>query len=147
MEKVYWLEKWLILIENDIAHGVITCNAEEKALKTWNTIPDTFICLKRLAIAILSIFSSTYCGESLFSQMNMIKNNLRSLTINDSSSACISLKVTEYEPDIRVKRLASKVQPQRSHWYIALYGYKCIVGNNLYTVHFALVLFNVTTMV
>ena len=103
----------LELIENDRTHGVITCNAEEKVLKTWNTIPNTFICLNRLAIAILSVFLSTYCGESLFLQMNLIKNNLRSRMIDDSSSACILLKVTEYEPDI--KRLASKVQPQKSH--------------------------------
>ena len=96
------------LIENDRAQGVISCNPEEKVLKIWNTIADTFICLKRLAIAILSIFSSTYCCESLFSQINLIKNYLRSRMIDDSSSACILLKVTEYEPD-------SKVRPQKSH--------------------------------
>ena len=101
------------LIENDRALGVITSNQEEKVLKTWNAIPDTFIYLKRLVIAILSIFSSTDCCESLFSQMKLIENNLRSRMIDDSSSACILLKVTEYEPDI--KRLTSKAQHQKSH--------------------------------
>ena len=33
--------------------------------------------------------------------------------IDDSLSACILLKVIEYEPEI--KRLAFKVQPQKSH--------------------------------
>ena len=112
-QKFIDLRSDLALIENDRALGVITYNAEEKVLKTWNAIPDTFICLKRLAIAILSIFSSTYCCESLFSQMNLIKNDLRSRMVDDSSSACILLKVTEYEPDI--KHLASKVQHQKSH--------------------------------
>ena len=105
-QKFIDLRSDLELIENDRALGVITCNAEEKVLKTWNAISDTFTCVKRLAIAILSIFSSTHCCESLFSQMNLIKNNLRSRMIDDSSSAYILLKVTEYEPDI--KRLASK---------------------------------------
>ena len=67
---------------------------------------------KKLAIAILSIFSSTYCCES-FSQINLIKNNLRSSLIDESSSACALLKVTEYEPDI--KRLSSKLQKYKSH--------------------------------
>ena len=80
--------------------------------------------------------------RSLFSQMNLTKNNLKSRMIDDSLSASILFKVIEYEPDI--KRVASKVQPQKSHWHIALYGFKCIVGNNLYSVRFALVLFNVT---
>ena len=101
------------LIKNDRALGVITCSAEEKVLKTWNAIPNTFICLRRLAIAILSIFSSTYCCESLFSQMNLIKNNLRSSMIDESSSACVLFKVTEYETDIKV--LASKLLQQKSH--------------------------------
>ena len=99
----------LELIENDLEHGVITCNAKEKVLKTWNTIPDTFICLKKISNCYFINFSSTYCCELLFSQMNLIKNDLRSRTIDDSSFACILLKVTEYEPDI--KRLESKVQP------------------------------------
>ena len=103
----------LELIENDKAVGVSTCNPEEKVLKTWDIIPNTFICLKKLAIAILSIFSSTYCCESLFSPMNLIKNNLRSSLIDESSSACALLKVIEYKPDI--KRLSSKLQQQKSH--------------------------------
>ena len=112
-QKFIDLRRDLELIENDRAVGVLTCNPEEKVLKTRDTISNTFICLKKLAIAILSIFSSTYCCESLFSQMNLIKNNLRSSLIDESSSACALLKVTEYEPDI--KRLSSKLQQQKSH--------------------------------
>ena len=112
-QKFIDLRSDLELIENDRALGVITCNAEEKVLKTWNAISDTFISLKRLTIAILSIFSSIYWCESLFFQMNLIKSNLRSSMIDESASACVLLKVTEYELDI--KRLASKLQQQKSH--------------------------------
>ena len=55
-QKFIDLRSDLELIVNDRALGVITCNAEEKVLKTWNAIPNTLICLRRLAIAILSIF-------------------------------------------------------------------------------------------
>ena len=112
-QKFIDLRRNLEVIENDRAVGVLTCNPEEKVLKTWDTIPNAFICLKKLAIAILSIFSSTCCCESLFSQMNLIKNDLRSSLIDESSFACALLKVTEYEPHI--KRLSSKLQQQKSH--------------------------------
>ena len=75
-QKFIDLRSDLELIENDRALGVITCNTEEKVLKSWNAIPDSFIRLKRLAIAILSIFSSTYCCESLFSQITIHNNML-----------------------------------------------------------------------
>ena len=91
-QKFIDLRRDLELIKNDRAGGVLTCNPEEKVLKTWDTIPNTFICLKKLAIAILSIFSSTYCCKSLFSQMNLIKNNLRSSLIDESSSHAHYLK-------------------------------------------------------
>ena len=106
-QKFIDLRRDLELIENHRAVGVLTCNPEEKVLKTWDTIPNTFICLKKLAIAILSIFSSTYCCESLFSQMNLIKNSLRSSLIDEFSFACALLKVTEYKPDIKL--LSSKL--------------------------------------
>ena len=65
-QKFIDLRRDLELIKNDRAGGVLTCNPEEKVLKTWDTIPNTFICLKKLAIAILSIFSSTYCCKYCF---------------------------------------------------------------------------------
>ena len=77
-QKFIDLRSELELIENDRALSVFTCNPEKKVLKTGDIIPNTFICLNKLAIAILSIFSSTYCYELLFSQMNLIKNNLKS---------------------------------------------------------------------
>ena len=73
--------------------------------------------------------------------MNLIKNNLRkSSMIDESSSACVLLKVTEYEPDM--KGLASKSEKKN---LIDLLCFMLInIVNNLYTVCFALVLFNVT---
>ena len=48
-QKFIDLKRDLELIENNRAVGVLTCNPEEKVLKTWDTIPNTFICLKKIS--------------------------------------------------------------------------------------------------
>ncbi|KAH9510634.1 hypothetical protein DERF_009150 [Dermatophagoides farinae] len=62
---------------------------------------------------ILSIFSSTWACESLFSELNFIKNKYRNRMTDESSSACVLLKLTKYEPDIKL--LSSGIQKQKSH--------------------------------
>ncbi|GBN59041.1 hypothetical protein AVEN_21052-1 [Araneus ventricosus] len=100
-------------IETERLTSNISKNANNKILETWNSLPDTFNCLKKLARAILTIFSSTYACESLFSEMNNIKDSLRNRLTDDSSSACILLKVTSYNPNISY--LSSNLQHQKSH--------------------------------
>ncbi|GFW35723.1 uncharacterized protein TNCV_4435721 [Trichonephila clavipes] len=67
----------------------ISKNTSNEILETWNSIPDSFNYLKKLAYAILTIFSSTYACESLFSEINNIKDSLRNRLTDDSNSACI----------------------------------------------------------
>ncbi|GFX70106.1 general transcription factor II-I repeat domain-containing protein 2A [Trichonephila clavipes] len=74
----------------------ISKKASNEILETWNSIPDAFNCLKKLAYAILTIFSSTFVCESLFSEKNNIKDSLRNRLTDDSNSAGILLKVTSY---------------------------------------------------
>lgn len=112
-QKFVDLRKNIELIENDRLLNTIKKNAEHEIRKTWNTIPTTFKCLKKLATLVLSIFSSTYACESLFSEISFIKNSYRNKLTGESSAACALLKVTTYEPDIQ--HLASKVQQQKSH--------------------------------
>lgn len=88
-------------------------NADNEILKVWNSLPNTFNTLKKVARSILSIFSSTYACESLFSIMNLIKTKQRNTLIDETSAACVSLKTTNYTPDI--KMLSSKKQQQKSH--------------------------------
>jgi hypothetical protein len=45
---------------------------EDKVTKVWNTLPATVYTLKQSAVAQLTVFSSTYTCESLFSMMNYI---------------------------------------------------------------------------
>ncbi|GFS90614.1 dimer_Tnp_hAT domain-containing protein [Trichonephila clavipes] len=114
-----WIQKFietrkkLELIEAERLTSNISKNTSNEILETWNSIPDAFNCLKKLAYAILTIFSSTYACESLFSEINNIKDSLRDRLTDDSNSACILLKVTSYNPDISY--LSSNLQQQKSH--------------------------------
>ncbi|GFX18108.1 uncharacterized protein TNCV_1577871 [Trichonephila clavipes] len=103
-----WIQKYietrkkLELIEAERLTSNISKNTSNEILETWNSIPDPFNCLKKLAYAILTIFSSTYACESLFSEINNIKDSLRNRLTDYSNSACILLKVTSYNLDISV---------------------------------------------
>lgn len=112
-QKFVDLRNDLEIIESNRLLDKINKIAEDEILTTWNSIPDTFNCLKILAKAILSILSSTWACESLFSELNFIKNKYRNRMTDESSSACVLLKLTKYEPDI--KSLSSCVQQQKSH--------------------------------
>ncbi|GFX25449.1 general transcription factor II-I repeat domain-containing protein 2A [Trichonephila clavipes] len=100
-----WIKKFietrkkLELIEAERLTSNISKNTSNEILETWNSIPDAFNCLKKLAYAILTMFSFTYACESLFSEIN-IKDSLRNRLTDDSNAACILLKVTSYNPDI-----------------------------------------------
>ncbi|KAK2580007.1 hypothetical protein KPH14_010772 [Odynerus spinipes] len=112
-QKFVDLRNDLEIIESNRLLDKINKIAENEILTTWNSIPDTFNCLKTLAKAILSIFSSTWACKSLFSELNFIQNKYRNRMTNESSSACVLLKLTKYELDI--KSLSSCVQQQKSH--------------------------------
>ncbi|GFU70565.1 uncharacterized protein TNCV_748571 [Trichonephila clavipes] len=61
-----WIQKFietrkkLELIEAERLTSNISKNNSNEILETWNSIPDAFNCWKKLAYAILNIFSSTY---------------------------------------------------------------------------------------
>ena len=63
---------------------------------TWNTIPDTYMNMKKCAFGVLSIFGSTYLCEQVFSIMNYIKSKHRSRLIDESLQSCMKIKVTSY---------------------------------------------------
>ncbi|GFU45633.1 general transcription factor II-I repeat domain-containing protein 2A [Trichonephila clavipes] len=77
-----WIQKFietrkkLELIEAERLTSNISKNTSNEILETWNSIPDAFNCLKKLAYAILTIFSSTYACESLFSEIKITSKRL-----------------------------------------------------------------------
>jgi len=112
-EKFVILRNELEEIQRDRVIGKSVVNIGDKILKVWNEIPKDYSTLKIVALAVLSIFSSTYSCESLFSEMNFIKSDLRNRLTDKCSAACTLLKVTNYKPNIN--KLASSVQQQKSH--------------------------------
>ncbi|GFX17786.1 dimer_Tnp_hAT domain-containing protein [Trichonephila clavipes] len=89
-------------VQNNTVHCkvlVLRTNASDRSWGGSDLIPDIFNYLKNLAYAILTLFSSTYAYESLFSEMSNIKDFLRNRLADHSDSACILLKVTSYNPN------------------------------------------------
>lgn len=82
-------------------------------LTCWTSAPEKFSCLKNIALALLSVFGSTYLCEQVFSHMKSVLSPTRSRLTTDHSEACLQLKVTNYEPQI--KKLSQEKQEQGSH--------------------------------
>ncbi|KAJ8048208.1 General transcription factor II-I repeat domain-containing protein 2A [Holothuria leucospilota] len=79
----------------------------------WTSVPQKFCCLKNVAMALLSVFGSTYLCERIFSHMkDVLSPSLSRLTV-DRSEACVQLKVTNYNPQIT--ELSKEKQGQGSH--------------------------------
>ena len=53
---------------------------------------------------------STYACESLFSVINFIKSRKRSSLTDETSSSCISLKVTKYQPGVNLSAVMQQQQ-------------------------------------
>src|ERR1700733_7740125 len=96
------LRQQLETIERDRLEGrPLDSSAENEILRAWQALPDTFSTLKTVAFGILSIFSSSYSCESLFSAMHLIKSNIRNRLADATSAPCGALKTTKYKPDIK----------------------------------------------
>ena len=100
-------------LERERSTGIASKNPDCEILKVWNSIPENLGALKTLAKAILTIFSSTYACEALFSALNNIKSKKRNRMGADLSAACVALKCTHY--DIPIDQLSSGTQQQKSH--------------------------------
>ncbi|XP_015440313.1 PREDICTED: general transcription factor II-I repeat domain-containing protein 2A-like [Dufourea novaeangliae] len=86
---------------------------EELIFDAWNSLPDCYSEVKKLAFGVLTIFGSTYSCEQAFSCMNIIKSKVRSQLTNENLESCLKLKTTSYEPNL--SKLSKTMQSQRSH--------------------------------
>ena len=91
-----------------------TSNSENEILKVWNSLPISFKYIKSLGIALLTLFGSSYSCDQMFSTMNFIKSERRNRLTDDTSSVCVTLKFTKYEPSIN-KLSATLQQPCNSN--------------------------------
>ncbi|XP_015188888.1 PREDICTED: general transcription factor II-I repeat domain-containing protein 2A-like isoform X2 [Polistes dominula] len=98
-------EKWTALKEMPRVEALI--------FDTWNSLPDCYSEVKKLAFGVLTIFGLTYSCEQAFSCMNIIKSKVRSQLTNENLESCLKLKTTSYEPNL--SKLSNTMQSQRSH--------------------------------
>jgi len=89
------------------------CGVDNIILEVWNNIPENFSSVKKLAISLLTIFSSTYACESLFLVLNHTHSKARNRLTEEDSAACIALQSTSYQPDI--KNLSTKMKQKISN--------------------------------
>ncbi|KAL1276348.1 hypothetical protein QQF64_035971 [Cirrhinus molitorella] len=69
--------------------------------------------LQKMALQILTMFPSTYCCESAFSTMNMVKNAYRSTYTNEHLHQCLRLALTPFKP--KFKQLVAQRRCHLSH--------------------------------
>lgn len=98
-------QKWTALKEMPRVEALI--------FDAWNSLPDCYSEVKKLAFGVLTIFGSTYSCEQAFSCMNIIKSKVRSQLTNENLESCLKLKTTSYEPNL--SKLSKTMQRQRSH--------------------------------
>ncbi|GBN29943.1 hypothetical protein AVEN_158068-1 [Araneus ventricosus] len=79
----------------------------------WNSHPECYSEVKKLAYGVLTIFGSTYSCEQAFSCMNIIKSKVRSQLTNKNLELCLKLKTSSYKPDLI--KLSKGMQSQCSH--------------------------------
>ena len=81
-----------IEIETELAGGDFPADenqAENVILTEWNSLPNSFETMKRFAVALLTLFGSSYSSEFLFSHMNFIKSSTRNRLSPDKSAVCV----------------------------------------------------------
>ncbi|GBM16743.1 SCAN domain-containing protein 3 [Araneus ventricosus] len=86
---------------------------EALIFRAWNSLPECYSEVKKLAYGLLTIFGSTYSCEQAFSCMNIIKSEVRSQLTNKNLESCLKLKTTSYKPDLI--KLSKGMQSQCSH--------------------------------
>jgi hypothetical protein len=94
-----WIHKF-VKLRSPVDHmEIANVNNEQEysygteSLKVWSCLPEIYNELKKLAMALLTIFSSTYFCKTLFSDLNNIKSIKRNLLSEEASEACLVLKI------------------------------------------------------
>ncbi|QQP38013.1 SCAN domain-containing protein 3, partial [Caligus rogercresseyi] len=80
----------------------------------WRAVPtEKYPCVKTAALKLLSMFSSTYVCESLFSTLKHVKIKHRSILTDTHVKELLRVATTEYKPDLQ--RITKNKRCQKSH--------------------------------
>ncbi len=79
-------QKWIALKE--------ILRIEALTFDAWNSLPDCYSEVKKLAFEVLTIFGSIYSCKQAFSCMNIIKSKVGSQLTNENLESCLKLRTT-----------------------------------------------------
>ena len=79
----------------------------------WIAVPDKFVLLKQLALKICGMFGSTWLCESVFSEMNVVKNKYRSKLTHEHLDQILRIATTGLQANF--KELAQESRANFSH--------------------------------
>ncbi|XP_068241143.1 general transcription factor II-I repeat domain-containing protein 2A-like [Palaemon carinicauda] len=91
----------LIDFQENVALKQVFCDCTPETFWSKEGSPANFPTLHRLVVQILTMFGSTYCCESAFSTMNLVKNKFRSCMTNEHHHHCLRLAITQLVPKFR----------------------------------------------
>ena len=94
----------LIEFQESIVMKESFCNCTPEKFWSEKVSSNNSPILTKLAIHILTMFGSTYCCESVFSNMNFMKNKFHSCMMDQHLHHSLRLVITTLEP--RFKELA-----------------------------------------
>ena len=66
-----------------------TLKIENIIFNVWDSLPNNFVSMKKLANALLTIFGSTHSCEKLFYSMNFVKSSNRNKLSNELTEKSI----------------------------------------------------------
>ena len=103
----------LIEFQENVVMKESFCNCTPEKFWLEKVSSNNFLILTKLAVHILTMFGSTYCCESAFSNMNFIRNKFRSCMTDQHLHHSLRLATITLEP--RFKELASDKKCHFSH--------------------------------
>ena len=103
----------LIEFQENVVMKESFCNCTPQKFWSEKVSSNNFPILTKLAVHILTMFGSTYCCESAFSNMNFIKNKFRSCMTDQHLHHSLKLATTTLES--RFKKLARNNKSHFSH--------------------------------
>ena len=92
------VEMKLMELQEDL--GLKTINKFHSTVELWEQFPEVKDPeLKKASARLISLFSTTYCCESLYSVMKFVKSKHRTILTNQHLTELILTALTTYQPD------------------------------------------------
>lgn len=105
------VEMELMELQEDL--GLKMIHKSQSTIEFWKQVPEIkYPELKKTSVRLISIFSTTYCCESLYSVMKFVKSKHRAILTNQHLTELIRTALTTYQPDFQ--QLTAKMETHKT---------------------------------